>query len=207
LQLAPTEAGPFDFLLWGVLQGGHWGRLDHFAWAWDVEGGWQPAMLPWKPWLRIGYGRSSGDDNPNDDGHDTFFQILPTPRLYSFSTFYNLMNSEDGLVELILRPIPGLTARTAFHNIRVVESRDLWYGGGGATIEDANRPEGFGYSGRPANGHRDLFQVIETSVGYDWNAHLNTNIYYGHLFGGSVVDGIYTGDDGDFGYLEFTVRL
>jgi hypothetical protein len=207
LQLAPTAAGPFDFLLWGVLQGGNWGSLDHFAWAWDMEAGWQPAVLPWKPWIRIGYGRSSGDDDPNDGDHGTFFQILPTPRLYSFSTFYNLMNSEDGFVELILRPLPGLSARTAFHNLRVTESSDLWYQGAGATLEDRNRPEGFGFPGRPANGNRNLFQVVETSIGYDWNSHVNTNIYYGHLFGGSVVEGIFNGDDADFGYLEFTVRL
>jgi hypothetical protein len=164
-------------------------------------------MLPWKPWVRLGYGRSSGDDDPEDGDHGTFFQILPTPRLYSFSTFYNLMNSEDAFLELILRPLAGLSARTAFHNLRVTEARDLWYQGGGATIEDHDRPEGFGFPGRPANGHHNLFQVVESSIGYDWNSHINTNIYYGHLFGGGVVDGIYTGDDGDFGYLEFTLRL
>lgn len=207
LQLLPTEAGPFDFLSWGVLQGGDWGTLDHFAWAWDLEVGWQPAALPWKPWVRLGYGRSSGDDDPGDGDHGTFFQILPTARLYSFSTFYNLMNSEDAFLELILRPLPGFFTRTAFHNLRVTESRDLWYQGAGATLRDSDRPIGFGFPGRPANGHHDLFQVVETSISYDWNEHLNTNLYYGHLFGGGVVESIFQGDDADYGYLEFTVRL
>jgi hypothetical protein len=117
------------------------------------------------------------------------------------------MNNEDGFVELILRPFAGFSTRTAFHNLRVTESRDLWYQGGGATLENQDRPEGFGFPGRPANGNRDLFRVIETSIGYDWNAHLNTNLYYGHLFGGDIIDGIFDGDDADFGYFELTLRL
>jgi hypothetical protein len=207
LQIVPTPSGPFDFLVWGVLQSGDWGSLDHFAWAWDLEAGWQPGTFPWKPWLRLGYARSSGDDDPNDGDHGTFFQILPTSRQYSFSTFYNLMNNEDGFVELILRPIAGFSTRTGFHNLRVSEPRDLWYQGSGATLENQDRPEGFGFPGRPANGHRDLFRVVETSVGYDWNAHLNTNLYYGHVFGGDVVRGIFDGDDADYGYFELTLRL
>jgi hypothetical protein len=207
LQLLQTGIGQFDFLSWGVLQGGDWGSLDHFAWGWDLEAGWQPNALPWKPWIRLGYGRSSGDDDPGDGDHGSFFQILPTARLYSYSTFYNLMNSEDGFIELILRPMTGLSTRTAFHNLRVTEPRDLWYQGSGATLRDSDRAIGFGFPGRPANGHRNLFQVIETSVGYDWNQHLNTNLYYGHVFGGGVVESIFEGDDADFGYLEFTLRL
>jgi hypothetical protein len=206
LHLQPTAAGPLDFLVWGALQQGDWGLQDHHAWAWDLEIGWQPG-LPWKPWLRLGYGRTSGDDDPGDDEHGTFFQILPTARLYSYSTFYNLMNNEDGFVELILRPISGLSARTSFHNIRVTEGRDLWYQGSGATLADRDRPEGFGFPGRPANGRRDLFRVLETSIGYDWNKHVNTNLYYGHVFGGGVVRAIFDGDDADFGYLEFTLKL
>jgi hypothetical protein len=207
LQVVPTGAGPFDLLLWGALQTGDWGSLDHFGWAWDVEAGWQPSALPWKAWLRAGYGRSSGDDDPGDGDHGTFFQILPTARLYSFSTFYNLMNNEDAFVELILRPMPGLSSRTAFHNLRVTESRDLWYQGGGATLGDQNRPEGFGFPGRPANGRHNLFQILETSLGYDWNAYINTNLYYGHAFGGGVVEGLYSNDDADYGYLEITLHL
>jgi hypothetical protein len=207
LHVLPSDAGPFDFLSWGVLQGGDWGTLDHFTWGWDVEAGWQPVALPWKPWLRIGFGRSSGDDDPSDSDHGTFFQILPTARKYSYSTFYNLMNSEDAFFEVILRPLPGLSTKTSFHNLRVTESRDLWYQGGGATLNDSDRGVGFGYAGRPANGHHNLFQVLETSISYDWNRHVNTNVYYGHVFGGGVVESLFQSDDADFGYMEFTLRL
>lgn len=201
----PTNVGPIDFLAWGVIQQGDWGRLDHDAWAWDLEAGWQPSMLPWKPWLRIGYGRSSGDDDPTDGDHDTFFQILPTARVYSFSAFYNLMNNEDGFAQLILRPRSGMVWRTDFHNIRVTETRDLWYQGAGATLSDRN--VGFGFPGRPVFGRRELFRLIETSFSLDLTKYVNVNFYYGHVFGDSIVRAIFAEDQADFGYVEVIFKL
>ena len=205
LYVYPTSAGPLDLLLWGVVQQGDWGTLTQKAWAYDFEAGWQPAALPGKPWIRIGFGRASGDDDPADGDHGTFFQILPTGRIYSYSTFYNLMNDEDAFVQLVLRPVKGLVSRTDFHNIRLVDEHDLWYQGSGATV--ARRDTGFGYSARPANGEKDLFQVIETSLTYEWGPHLSMGIYYAHLFGGDVVRKIFRGDDADFGLFEVTVKI
>jgi hypothetical protein len=205
IDVLPTSAGPLDLLVWAAGQEGAWGRLDHLAWRFDLETGWQPAALPWKPWVRIGYGRSSGDDNPNDHTHETFFQILPTGRIYSWSTFYNLMNNEDAFAQLILRPIAGLVWRSDFHNIRLAESQDLWYTGAGATLRDRN--VGFGYSGRPSFGHRDLFRVVESQVTYAWNPALEFTLYYGHLFGGDVVRKIFANDHADFAYLEVVLKL
>jgi hypothetical protein len=206
IHVVSTAVGPIDGLLWGAIQGGDWGRLDHFGWAWNAEAGWQP-QLPWKPWIRGGFARSSGDSNPSDSHHETFFQILPTARIYSYSTFYNLMNSQDGFCSLLLRPIPGLLSRTDVHVLRLTESHDLWYQGSGATLNDRTRAEGFGFSGRPANGQRELFTLLETSLSYDWNRFLSTNVYYSHAFGGSVVDRIYTDSGADFGYLEINLKI
>jgi hypothetical protein len=81
LSALATKAGTLDFLAWAVGQTGRWGRLDQRAYAVDFEAGWQPTILPkLKPWLRGGYTLGSGDGNPNDRTHGTFFQIQPTPR-------------------------------------------------------------------------------------------------------------------------------
>jgi len=170
-----------------------------------LEAGWQPNAVPLKPWLRIGYGRSSGDDNPNDGDHDTFFQILPTARIYSWSTFYNLMNNEDAFAQLLLRPLAGLVWRADFHNLRLSESRDLWYQGAGATLNDRN--VGFGFPGRPAFGEHDLFRVVESQLTYAWSPALEFTVYYAHLFGGDVVRKIFADDQADFAYLEVILKL
>jgi hypothetical protein len=115
------------------------------------------------------------------------------------------MNDGDAFAQLLLRPVPGLVSRSDLHNIRVTEGKDLWFQGSGAT--ESNRDVGFGYSGQPANGHQDLMQVIETSLSYEWNAQVSTNVYCGHLFGGSAVRAIFEGDQADFGFIEVAITL
>ena len=90
-----TNAGKFDFLAWGVIQGGSWGAVTQRAGAFVGEFGWQPAVKHLKPWLSAGYSYGSGDGNPNDSTHGTFFQALTTPRQYARFPFYNMMNNED----------------------------------------------------------------------------------------------------------------
>ncbi len=69
--------GPYDALLWGAIQSGGWGTLDHSAYAFAAEGGrrWGQGAL------RAGMYLGSGDCDPADGDHDTFMQVLPTPRI------------------------------------------------------------------------------------------------------------------------------
>jgi Alginate export len=90
-----TDAGNFDFLVWGVVQTGSWGNLTQRAGAFVGEAGWQPPVRVLKTWLSAGYSYGSGDGNPNDTRHGTFFQVLTTPRQYARFPFYNMMNNED----------------------------------------------------------------------------------------------------------------
>jgi hypothetical protein len=103
---AHTEYGQrkADLLFWGALQGGDWGRQSHRAGAFALEAGYQPKSMKWKPWVRVGYNASTGDDDATDDRHGTFFQMLPTPRIYARTPFYNSMNNRDLFAQLILRP-------------------------------------------------------------------------------------------------------
>ena len=199
----PLGPGQADLLLWAAYQTGDWGKLDQQSWAWALETGYQLSKLPWKPWLRAGYFQGSGDDNQTDSDHKTFFQIMPTARLYSFSTFYNLMNNEDFFLQLLLKPLDNLSCRTDFHNIRLNEENDLWYFGAGATRRDKI----FGYGARPSLGNKSLLNLIEFSISYDLTKYLNLNAYYSHLFGNEVVQEIYRGDDADFWYLEANIKF
>jgi hypothetical protein len=132
--------GTLDFLAWGAGQIGQWGNLDHRAYMVALEAGYQ-FPTAWKPWLRGGWSRASGDGNNADNTHGTFFQILPTPRIYARFPFYNQMNNDDAFGELILRPHKQVTIRTDIHSLRLAEASDLWYAGGGAFEKTS-----FGYS-------------------------------------------------------------
>lgn len=195
--------GTADALLWGVVQRGDWGLLDHRAYAVAAEIGYQPRMAA-NPWIRAGYFRGSGDDDPADGTHDTFVPVLTTVRQYAQFPFYNAMNTEDLFLQLIVRPIPGKFAiRTDVHRLRLTESADLWYGGSGA----GQRTRSFGFGGRPSGGSHDLATLADLSLTWDPSRRISAYFYLGHAFGGEVVQGIYGNNAGNFGYGELTVRF
>jgi len=204
IHTAETAAGPFDLLVWGAVQAGSWGNLAHRAGAYAAEGGWQPRILTaLKPWLRGGYNYGSGDKDAGDSTHGTFFQVLPTPRVYARFPFFNMMNNRDWFVELVLRPSPKVTIRSDIHSLRLVNRNDLWYSGGGVF-----QPWTFGYTGRTSNGNSSLANLFDISTDYNANAHLALGVYYGHAVGKSVIEAIYPqGKNANLGYLEMTFRF
>lgn len=204
VQVVPSAAGSLDGLLWGLLQTGRWGRLDHEAWALAVEGGWQPrGARRLRPWLRGGVSFSSGDRDPSDGKHQTFFQILPTPRIYARFPFYNLMNLEDYFGTLILRPHARLSVRSDVHGLRLRERADLWYAGGGAY-----HPWSFGYAGRPSRGERSLATLFDLSADVNVSPALSLTLYYARSQGKGVIHAIHPErPTGQFAYLELTWRF
>ncbi len=204
LSALTTKAGTLDFMLWGVGQTGKWGRLDHRAHAIAVEGGIQPKVGGrLKPWLRAGFFEGSGDANPDDRTHNTFFQVLPTPRPFARFPFFDLVNNRDYLAILILRPHKDITLSSEFHALRLSSARDLWYVGGGAF-----QPWTFGYVGRATGGARSLANLYDTSVEYRARLSLTITGYFGYAQGLAVPAAIYPkGKDGKFGYLELLYRF
>jgi hypothetical protein len=198
----PAGPGTFDLLGWGGLQNGHWGALEQRSRAGAIEGGYQLLKVVSTPWLRGGYFYGSGDKNPSDNRHETFFQILPTPWIYAHFPFYNLMNNKDGFVQIIDRPAKRLELRSDLHWLQLSSNQDLWYSGGGAFDNKVS-----GYQGRPSNGHSSLGTVAE--IGSVWQAtqNVSVNLYYGHVSGKRVPAAIYpAGSNAQFGFAELTYR-
>jgi hypothetical protein len=198
----PAGPGEFDLLGWGVLQNGSWGVQSHSANAAAVEAGYRFTHVASTPWLRGGWFQSSGDNDPNDNQHKTFFQLLPTPRLYARLPFYNMMNGKDQFVQVIDQPAKRLQLRSDIHWLQLSSNKDLWYQGGGAFDNKV-----FGYVGRPSNGFSSF--ASDADISADWNAtqKLAVNFYYAHAWGKSVVSSIYpTGSNAQFGYVEMVYR-
>ena len=204
--LSAVETGPgtVDALLWGAGQTGRWGRLDHRAHAVAVEAGIQPRCAPrLKPWLRGGFFESSGDSNPSDAVHNTFFQVLPTPRVYARFPFFNLMNIRDFMGVFILRPHKDVSLSSEFHALRLSSARDLWYLGGGAF-----QPWTFGYVGRAAGAARSLANLYDGNLEYRVKPSVTLTGYVGLAQGRAVTSTIYPdGKNGAFGYLELLYRF
>jgi hypothetical protein len=183
-----TGAGTVDLLAWGVGQFGSWGNLSHRAGAAVFEGGVQPAgaLARYKTWLRAGYSRSTGDGDPADSRHTTFFQVLPTPRWHARLPFYNMMNNEDVYAQLKLRPHARLALRADVHHLRLSNRNDLWYAGGGAFQEGT-----FGYTGRPSNGRRALGTLFDVSADLTVTPTTTVTFYGAGVRGGGVPAAVY----------------
>ena len=198
LTVIPAGSGQFDFVGWGALQNGSWGPQEHRAGAAAVEGGYQFLHIPSTPWIRGGWWRGGGDDNPNDGKHGTFFELLPTPRVYARTPLYNLMNLTDNFVQVIDRPTKKWELRSDLHWLQLTSGHDLWYQGGGAYDNKV-----FGFTGRPGSGVTSFTNLVDISS--DWHAtpHLDVNLYYGHGWGKTVVQKIYpAGQTAQLGYVE-----
>lgn len=202
LHVHDVGPGRLDLLVWGAEQFGAWQALDHAAWAFAAEAGFQMPLWWAAPWLRAGVDRSSGDDDPGDGRHETFFQMLPTARLYAQTPFYDLMNDQDVFVQLLLRPLRSLAVRIDGHWLSVTERADLAYFGGGATKDDS-----FGYGGLPTGNHRELAYLVD--VGLTWTPYeaLSVSTYYGHAVGQGVIRNAFADPLLNYGYVEATVRF
>ena len=194
--------GKWDLVVWGAQQIGHWGSLQQRANSGLFELGWRPPV-PWiHPWLRAGAFYASGDGNPNDDRHQTFFQPLPTMQLYARLPFYTLQNIEDYTGQLILRPTQRLVLRSEIHKVKLHSVKDGWYQGSGAFQNTS-----FGYYLLPNNGHRGLGNYVDFSADYQVNAHLGLRFYIGALSGKGAETSLPSGRKAGFTYLEFCYRF
>jgi hypothetical protein len=198
-----NASGKFDLLAWAAVETGSWGQLTQRAGAFVGEFGWQAPVETLQPWLSIGYSYASGDGNSNDSLHGTFFQVLPTSRIYARMPFYNMENNEDFYGSLNLKPHSRVAVRSELHALRLANRNDLWYLGGGAF-----QPQTFGYTGRSSDGNRSLANVWDLSGDYQVTGDFSLGLYYAHAWGKAVVASIYPKDaDGQFAYIETNWRF
>ena len=193
LGIYPLQSGRLDALLWGAYQfgiytgdsanGAH--EMDHSAWALIAEFGYRFVSLPMKPWVRSGINAASGDDDPGDDVHHTFFNVLPSNFFYygmaNQVAFQNLVN---WFAQIRLNPAPRLDVQVYLHRFWLGTASDGRYFGPGAFNR---RALGFGNS--HSNGSRDVGTEVDVVVTYRIGSHWSLFLGYAYLRGGDVFKG------------------
>jgi hypothetical protein len=149
LGVYPLGPGRLDALLWAAGQLGDYDDLDHRAGALIAELGYQLPELFAKPWLRVGVNAASGDGDPADGDHGTFFNLLPTNHLYyGFADQLAFQNLVDAFVQLRATPHPLVTLNLFVHWFWLADDEDARYAGTGAFDGRA-----FGFSAQPSRGY------------------------------------------------------
>ena len=212
----PTNSGKFDFFLWGAYQWGSWGRsfsgndevLDHEAYALAIEGGYMFKKLSFKPWFRIGYFYGSGDDNPYDKTHNTFFMLIPTVRLISLTPSYTLMNTNYWMTQIILQPHKKILIRSDYHIVKLSEREDFWYLSSGMM-----RPDNLSYLYKSSYNKKDLLKMWDLSIFikdiYKYKSlKVDFDFYFSHIWGDDVIRKNYPKDNNlNLIYGEFRISF
>jgi hypothetical protein len=202
VRLQSLGPGIADGLAYGFGQFGAYQDLVQRAWAYGVEAGYRLTGVWAAPWMRLGINSGSGDTDPDDGTHGTFFQLLPTAWLYAQFPFYNMMNNQDVFLQWILDPHPMVSVRLDGHWLRLNASQDLAYSGGGATKNDL-----FGYSGVNGNGREELAYLLHGMLTVRPTAFLTVNGFYAHAWGQGVINQAFAGRDGNYGFVEVLVNF
>lgn len=190
--------GEIDTVLWAAAQTGDWYSQDHEAFSAAIEAGYHWRTRG-RPWLRAGFLHASGDDDPRDARHETFFQMLPSVNRYAASATYAQMNLRDTFAQVALRPHPRVQTQVDLHRLALAKSADRWYHGSGATSSTGTF---FGFSGRPSNGVTSLATMTEGSIGVTLKRTWSMKAYLGWMKGGDVVRRLFDGDRLVFFSLE-----
>ena len=194
-----TPAGDVDTLVWGVGQFGRWYGQGHRAWSMAVEAGHRWKAVRWTPWLRAGALVASGDDDPEDERHGTFFPMLPSGRSYALSTVYATMNLRDVFAQALVESGTRWRARVDLHRLDLGSRADRWYHGSGATAREGVF---FGFSGRPSGDATSLGTILEGTLDVRLMKYWSMNGYIGRMWGGDVVRTLFRGDRLTFWYIE-----
>lgn len=192
-----------DWLGWYAYQAGSWYGQSHRAQAFSLEGGVQRPK-GWQPWLRTGYSYASGDGDPRDNRHETFFMMVPTVRRFAFTTIYAPMNLRETFVEFIVRPSTRLRARADVRRLWLADGADRWYSGSGATQRAGSF---FGYAGRSSGGHTGLGTAVQGAADVTLGRHWSVNAFAGGMHGGRVVRTLFRGEWARFIYLESLIQF
>lgn len=204
MHTAKVGSGTWDGMFWGVVQEGDWGQDHHSAHAIAVETGYRFDELYGKPWLRAGYNLGSGDRDSGDGRHTTFFQMLPTTRLYAMTPFFNMMNMQDLFIQGVWKPLEKMTFRSDVHFLSTDNAKDLFYAGAGAN----NRTGAFGYSGSSTNGRSSVGTLLDANVWYEINKHVGVYLYGGYLISGDLPETAFSKtSDIKYGFVELEFKL
>lgn len=182
-------------------QVGEYGDVDHRAYMAHIGSGYTLKKLK-NTRLGVAYNFGSGDDNPNDQLHETFDNLYPrNHRYYGFMDFVslkNIHNFEAAVKAKIFKPV---SLRLAYQMFWLAEEDDdAWYNAGTAPIRNAK--------GQDVDSH--VGNEVDITLNYTKNMEHFINkvvfeVNYSHFFTGDYIED--TGPDNDADFLYVVTKI
>jgi hypothetical protein len=201
LGVYPLGPGNLDTTLWGAVQFGDYNGLDHRAGAGIVEVGYQLPNVFAKPWLRGGINISSGDTDPGDNDHNTFFNLLPTNHLYyGYADQLAFQNLTNPFVQFRASPHEMLALNFFVHWFSLTEEDDARYAGTGAFDKRV-----FGFPATATGGKTRVGTEYDVVATFTPHRTSTFEVGYAHLDGGAMFR-TQRDRDLDFFYASFEFK-
>jgi hypothetical protein len=218
----PGEFGNFDYTVEGAYQFGSWKRGagvragqrdDHSASAFVANAGYTFAEAFGTPRVALEYAFATGDENPNDNTHETFDNLYPTNhKFYGYMDFFSWQNIHDVRAIFTMKPHPSVSVALEGHLYWLADTADSLYNAGGVarTTPGATVNGGNGYALNP--GYSNFVgSELNVIVGYTVNKFTMLEGGYGHFFPGDYVDSTWRNVGGSAGadwiYLQTVIRF
>jgi hypothetical protein len=192
----------FSFVGYYNYQFGTYGKLKHNANAYLIDIGYK-IKNNLEPHFRIGYFRSTGDNNSQDNKHNTYFSFIYTPRLYALFPFYNQMNISDFYISLYLKLSSKANMFLQYNDLNLSSKWDRWYAGGGAFNEQV-----FGYTAVNSKNFSKLATLYNITFNYKLNNNSNITLYYGYANGKDVIKQNFPlKSNASYFFIEYNLKL
>ncbi|MCF6155253.1 MAG: hypothetical protein E3K36_08365 [Candidatus Brocadia sp.] len=192
-----------DYTLESHGQFGDYGDQNQKAWAFAGRAGYTFKELAWTPRFGIEYDYASGDDDQDDNDHETFDNLYPTNHWqgnYGFIDLLSWQNMHDFRANVKVVPTNKLTVQVDYHYYLLAQEEDGWYLASGALA--IPRP-GAGYD----DDENDLAQEIDLTVSYQLYKNIGILAGYSFFKAEDWIEDNIDDIDTSWGYLQTTVTF
>ncbi len=192
------RTGPWDYDTELTGQWGRWAGDTIQAWSWSLDSGVTFDHLPWSPRLGVGFDLATGDDDPTDGKHGTFYQLFPLAHAYlGYLDLVARQNIIAQNINLTMKPAENVKAHIAWHTFWLYEESDALYNAGGVPI----RRDPSGKSGS------DVANELDITVAWQIDTHQSILLGYSHIWNNNFIRQTGASEDPDFIYLMYKFRF
>ncbi len=146
------------------------------------------------PWIGLGVGYASGDDDPADGDVETFNQLFPLGHAFLGSIdAVGRQNIIDLRATVGAWPVAKtIRVRADLHFFWLADDDDALYNAGGGVLRAGNGTE------------NEVGTELDLTVLYKMNRYTSVLAGYNHFFAGDLIDQTGPSDDIDFFYTQLT---
>ncbi|HUT36599.1 MAG TPA: alginate export family protein [Planctomycetota bacterium] len=181
----------------GAIQRGHYAHDRIRAWAFHADTAYT-LDLPWQPTIQPVVNIASGDRDPGDGVHGTFYPLYgSTHGMYGgIADQITWMNARVIGLRLRAKPVPKLTVGVEAHRYWLDDDKDAWY----STSKKAKRRDTTGKSGDHIGCELSFWAKYAVSKRVEFEGGIS------RFFAGRFVERTGPDDGTSFCYLQATFR-